>query len=346
MVRLKDIAEKVGVSISTVSRVIKDDKSRNVNQETKQKVWDAVKELGYIPNLHARNLVTNQSSHESKRRTMKIGWVADPKVAEFNPYFSNIYSGISNTLDKLNYTLINMYKDEIADESRLLKMIHESGIEGIILVDRIDEKTLKFLKKYLPVVGLDFYYSEETITVIDYDRKEAAKMAVEHLINQGHEKIGFIGGGSGPRNESLAVEKRFQGYLTAIEEAGMVSKEDWIIDTGWLLENSYEGMKKLLKEQSEIPTAMFCASDLMAIAAMRAVFEKNLKVPDDIAFIGFDNIEMAKYSTPPLTSIDIPKYEIGELAAKTIVDKVEGKLNIPIKIFLPFELIVRESSKI
>lgn len=194
-------------------------------------------------------------------------------------------------------------------------------------------------------MGLDFYYSEETITIIDYDRKEAAKMAVEHLIKQGHEKIGFIGGGAGPRNENLAVEKRFQGYLTALEEAGIEFKENWIIDTGWLLENSYEGMKKLLKEQCEIPTAMFCASDLMAIAAMRAVFENNMKVPDDIAFIGFDNIEMAKYSTPPLTSIGIPKYEIGELSAKTIVDKVEGKLNIPVKILLPFELIVRESSE-
>lgn len=344
MVRLKDIAEKVGVSISTVSRVIKDDKSRNVNQETKQKVWEAVKELGYTPNLHARSLVTSQNTIKNNKRTMKIGWIADPKVAELNPYFSYIYTGISNTLAKLNYTLINMYRNELEDESLLLKLIHETGIEGIILVDRIDEKTLTFLKRYLPVVGLDFYYSEEEITIIDYDRKEAAKMAVGHLIGRGHEKIGFIGGGSGVKNENLAVEKRFQGYLSAIEEAGIARIDDWIIDTGWLLEKSYEGMKKLLKEQREIPTAMFCASDLMAIAAMRAVFENNMKVPDDIAFIGVDNIEMAKYSTPPLSSIDIPKYEIGELAAKTIVDMVEGKLNIPIKILLPFELIVRDSS--
>ena len=120
--------------------------------------------------------------------------------------------------------------------------------------------------------------------------------------------------------------------------------KEWVINTGWHLEKSYEEMKKLLKRQGSLPTAMFCASDLMALPAMRAVLKNDMKIPDDIAFIGFDNIELAKYSTPPLTSINIPKYEMGEIAAKTIIDMVENRLNLPVKILLPFELIIRESS--
>nr|WP_280518610.1 substrate-binding domain-containing protein [Lederbergia wuyishanensis] len=261
-----------------------------------------------------------------------------------NPYFSNIFTGIDDTLSKLNYTLVNVYEDELKDQARLHKMVHESEIEGLILVDKIDEEIINFINTYLPIVGLDFFYSEESITIIDYDRIRAAKKAVEHLVEKGHRKIGFIGGGTGEKNESLSSEKRYQGYRLGIEEAGINLQEKWIINTKWSLDNSYEGMKKLLEAEQDLPTAMFCASDLMAIAAMRAVHEHNMKIPDDIAFVGIDNIEMSKYSNPPLTTINIPKYEIGELAAKTIIDKVEGKLNLPVKILLPFELIIRESS--
>lgn len=104
-------------------------------------------------------------------------------------------------------------------------------------------------------------------------------------------------------------------------------------------------MNKLIKESPKhLPTAMFCASDMMAIAAMRAVIENNMEIPNDIAFIGIDNIEMSKYSTPPLTTIDIPKYELGEMVAKTIIDQVEKRVKLPIRILLPYQLVKREST--
>ncbi|TDL64766.1 LacI family transcriptional regulator [Rhodococcus qingshengii] len=348
MVKLKDIAEYVGVSISTVSRVIQSDPTRNVNSETKRKVWDAVKELGYTPNQNARNLVTN-NQQKSRKRTMKIGWVADYKIIEMYPYYASMLNGVSDYLDHSEYTLVNINKEVLQHDPLLHKTIHESGIEGLILFDIIDESIMEYASEFIPIVGLDFSYSNKNmnISVVDFDREEAGVMAVNHLIQKGHKKIGFLGGGIGGQFENLQEESRYKGYHKAMKAAGLIIQPEWTGNTKWSMENSYAFMAKLLEECSDhLPTAMFCASDMMAIAAMRAVFEHNLRIPEDIAFIGLDNIEMSKYSSPPLSTIDIPKYEMGELAAKTIIDRIEGKIRLPIKIHVPFELVIRESSKI
>ncbi|WP_419955390.1 LacI family DNA-binding transcriptional regulator [Neobacillus niacini] len=345
MIRLKDIAEHVGVSISTVSRVIQNDQTRNVNSETKAKIWEAVKELGYIPNQHARNLVTNKQE-KNNTRTMKIGWVANPKQAETNPYFATIYTGIRDSLSDHDYTLISITKDEIENEVLLLKTIHDLGIEGLLLIDKIEDSIIEYIQQNIPVVGLDFYYTDKNMAIIDYDREASIKMVVRHLVKQGHHDIGFIGGGH-ENFEDLHTEHRFKGFQLAMKEAGLAIQSDWVINTQWKMENSYEKMKSLIKRDPlHLPTAMVCASDLMAIAAMRAVRENNLRIPEDIAFFGVDNLEMGKYSSPQLSTIDIPKYEMGRMAAKTIMEMVEGKIKLPLKITLPFELVFRESSNI
>jgi LacI family transcriptional regulator, purine nucleotide synthesis repressor len=345
VIRLKDIAEHVGVSISTVSRVIQNDQTRNVNSETKARIWEAVKELGYIPNQHARNLVTNKQE-KNNTRTMKIGWVANPKQAETNPYFATIYTGIRDLLSDHDYTLISITKDEIENEVLLLKTIHDLGIEGLLLIDKIDDSIIEYIQQNIPVVGLDFYYTDKNMAIIDYDREASIKMVVRHLVKQGHRDIGFIGGGH-ETLEDLHAEHRFKGFQLAMEEAGLAIQPDWVINTQWKMENSYEKMKSLIKQDPlQLPTAMVCASDLMAIAAMRAVREHNLRIPEDIAFFGVDNLEMGKYSSPQLSTVDIPKYEMGRMAAKTIMEMVEGKIKLPIKITLPFELVFRESSNI
>ncbi|CAH2717356.1 HTH-type transcriptional repressor PurR [Neobacillus rhizosphaerae] len=346
MARLKDIAEYVGVSISTVSRVIQNDQTRNVNQETKAKIWEAVKELGYIPNQHARNLVTNKQK-KSNIRTKKIGWVANPTQAEINPYFAKIYTGIRDTLTANDYTLISITKDELENEALLLKTIHDLGIEGLLLIDRIDNSLIDYIQQTIPLVGLDFFYTDKNMAVVDYNREAAIKMVVQHLVGQGHQEIGFIGGGVNETFEDLHAEYRFKGYQSAMEEAGLAVRPDCVINTKWKMENSYEEMNQLIKRDStHLPTAMVCASDMMAIAAMRAVLESNLRIPEDIAFFGVDNIEMGKYSSPQLSTVEIPKYEMGRMAAKTIMEMVEEKIRLPIKLILPFELVLRESSNV
>ncbi|MET3655603.1 LacI family DNA-binding transcriptional regulator [Sporosarcina sp. FSL K6-1540] len=340
MVRLKDIAEYVGVSVTTVSRVIKNDSSRNVNPETKKKVWQAVKELGYTPNEYARHLVA--SSRQQKKRTKRIAWLASPRLAETNPYFSKIYSGISETLNSAGYTLLLLSNEDLEDEALFHQMIREKEVEGILLIDKVDEKVLLEIKDLLPVVGVDFNYSDHAISTVDYDREDAAWKAVEHLVSKGHQRIGFMGGEIGA---DMASEKRFKGFKKAMNEFGLTIDKSWVINTGWCLEQSYKSAMDLLSQPStNRPTALLCAGDLLAIAAMRAAHELGLTIPDDIGFIGIDNNEMAQYVHPSLTTISIPQYEMGVIAAKTLINQIEDHPNIDLKTLLPFKLVVRQST--
>lgn len=340
MVTLKDIAEHVGVSITTVSRVIKNDSSRNVNPETKKKVWQAVRELGYTPNEYARHLVA--SSVQEKKQTKRIAWLASPRLAESNPYFSKIYSGISEALNNAGYTLLLLSNEDLEDEAFFHQMIREKEVDGVLLIDKVDEKILLEIKDMIPVVGVDFNYSDCAISTVDYDREEAAYKAIEHLVSKGHRQIGFIGGGI---DIEMTNEKRFKGFKKAMNEFGITVEEKWIINSNWCLEQSYKSTKDLLNlPQSNRPTAILCAGDLLAIAAMRAAHELGLIIPEDIAFIGIDNNEMAQYVVPSLTTISIPQYEMGVIAAKALINQIEDNVNIALKTLLPFELLVRQST--
>lgn len=340
LVRLKDIAKHVGVSITTVSRVIKNDSSRNVNPETKKKVWQAVKELGYIPNEYARNLVA--SSVQEKKSTRRIAWLASPRLAESNPYFSKIYSGISETLNNAGYSLLLLSNEDLEDEAFFHQIIREKEVDGVLLIDKVDEEILLEIKEMIPVVGVDFNYSDHAISTVDYDREEAAFKAVEHLISKGHRHIGFIGGGI---DITMTNEKRFKGFKKAMNEFGLPIRESWIINSNWCLEQSYKATKELLNNpQNNRPTAIFCAGDLLAIAAMRAAHELDLNIPGDIAFIGIDNNDMAQYVVPSLSTISIPQYEMGVIAAKTLMNQIEDNPNIALKTLLPFELLIRQST--
>lgn len=340
---LKDIAELVGVSVSTVSRVINNDTSRHVNPDTKIKVWNAARELGYEPNESARRLVRNQK--EGPIMSKKIGCiVASTQLRDDHPYFSPILTGLNRKLVESGYSLAFIHTpEEVNTEMVLHQMIHNHYIDGLVIIgDEMDQALLDYIKATsLAVVGISA--SGSGIPLVDYDRISAAKAAVHHLIAQGHRKIGFVGG-QGHTGE-LKSEERYQGYEFALYEAGIPLDPTWIINTRWQVDKSYECMTDLLeKHQGEAPTAMFAASDLLAIPAMRAVIECNLRIPEDIAFIAMDNIDLAQYTSPPLSSVHVPKAEIGMVAAKALLDQLQGESILTTKILLPHEMILRQSS--
>ena len=341
MATLKDVAEHVGVSISTISRVVNNDASRSVNSETRRKIWDAVTLLGYQPNKTARELVKKVSS--KPEFTHRVGCIVAVSQNKYNhPYFSPILEGIERGVQEQGGELAFIHTNEdIKSPEMLHKIVQESGIVGMIIVERIDSASYEYIKRHVPfIVGVDI--SDPAISSVGYDRMHAAKYAVQHLISRGHRKIGFIGGAGLAQN--ISKEKRFLGYKEAMEEADLERRPTWILDSGWNVDTSYELMKRLLENRSDVPTAFFAASDMMAISAMRAAFESKLRVPEHIAFVSIDNIDFAQYSTPPLSTVHIPKFEIGWVAAKTLFDMSQKKYPMPIKITLPFELIVRQSS--
>lgn len=343
LIKLKDVADHVGVSISTVSRVVNNDSSRAINQETRKKIWDAINELGYHQNRIMKKVV--KSNKEQSKLEHVVGCIVTGPLNKYNhPYYSFILEGIEKGLAELGCTLAFIHTSEDAANPAILhKIIHESGIDGLILVEGIhDEKTYDYIKKNVThIVGVDL--SDHELPCLGYDRVAASKYAVEHLIEQGHKHIGFIGGPG--LAGSMELEKRFRGYKNALAEADLVYNPDWVCDSKWVIEKSYDFMEHLIHNHKEhMPTAMFVASDMMAVSAMKAVSDSGLKVPDDIAFVSLDNIEFAQYSSPPLSTIHIPKFEIGQIAAKLLIDYIQGKYNIPLKVTVPFELIIRESS--
>ena len=335
MPTLKDIAERVGVSISTVSRVLANESNRAVNSQTKQKIWDAALDLGYP---------VKPPAQEPAQAARGIGCIVSTmQDRHYHPYFSVIFEGIDKELSKNGYKLVFTHTQEDLKRPEVLREITEDPqIEGVILIEGIDSRIYSNVKKHIKhIVGIDV--SDSTIPTISYDRVEAARMAVEHLIEQGHRDIMFIGGTGLSGN--FDREKRYRGYKSALEQANLAIQPQHVLNAEWEPDNAYRLMLKFLDQPGgPLPTAVFAASDIMAMAAMRAISEKGYRIPQDFAIIGFDDNEPSRYTVPPLSTIHIPTFEIGVVAAKTMLQCIHSPYPLPIKILLPFEPMFRQSS--
>ncbi|BFH62679.1 LacI family DNA-binding transcriptional regulator [Paenibacillus azoreducens] len=335
MPTLKDIAERVGVSISTVSRVLANESNRSVNSQTKQKIWDVARDLGYP---------IKSSAQEPASAVKGIGCIVSTMQDRYyHPYFSVILDGIDKELTRNGYKIAFTRTQEDLKRPEILREVTEDPqIEGIILIEGIDKQIYDHIKKHIKhIVGIDV--SDPGIPTISYDRVEAARLAVAHLIDQGHRDIIFIGGTGLSGN--FEREKRYRGYKTALEQAGLPIHSQHVLNAEWEPDNAYQLMLKFLDQPpGRLPTAVFAASDIMAMAAMRAISEKGYRIPQDFAIVGFDDNEPSRYTVPPLSTIHIPTFEIGVVAAKTMLQCIFSPYPLPIKILLPYEPMFRQSS--
>lgn len=334
-VTLKDIAQKAGVSIATVSRVINDDKNNPVSEKTQKIVWKIVKEMGY-----------REDNNSTKNKLSKsIGYIINemPDLIE-HPYFSELIKGIEKGIEKYGYDISFSYmKKDLDNMATFHKIIAEEEADGLILIaDHIDKGKLEELKKrYQNIVIIGHIQWETNTDMIFIDGTQAVYDAVTFLVNLGHEEIGFIGGNIFDAI-SLQQEERYKGYEKALKQAGIPIKDIFVENGNWTIKGGYEAMKRIL-DSGKYPTAIFGASDLMSIGAMRVILEYDIKIPEDISIISFDNIQMAEYTHPSLTTIHIPKKELGIIGVMTLINRIEGELNLPQKIILPTKLIKRES---
>lgn len=334
---LKDIAEKAGVSISTVSRVINDDQDKPISDETRKLVWKYVKELGYSKNNRKKSI---------KRNTKKIGYILNNTPNIYNhPYFSVILNSIETELKKTGYSLgFSFAEDDIKKEAIRHQIITEEADGLIIIAEYIDEElTAKIRENFENIVSINYLQTDLKSDVICIEMKKAGYNATKFLIDKGHSRIAFIGGTLTVELPELTYESRYQGFEKAMREARLNINREWVRDGDWTLDGGYIEMKKILSS-GDLPTAVFTASDLMAIGAMRAIHESGLVVPTDISVISFDDIDMAKYTNPQLTTIHVPKEEIGRLAVKLLMDQINGNNpDFPIKVVVPTELVIRGS---
>jgi DNA-binding LacI/PurR family transcriptional regulator len=335
---LNDIADRAGVSRSTVSRVLNDD--GYVSEETRQKVKSIISELGYSPNMGARMLRT--------QRTNVIGVVIPHTFrnvfTEGDPhYFATLIQAVSASAQRRDYAPVLWmgYSDEAADsfyrrisQNRLMDglVIVASVVNEYPLIQNLLQSNIDFVMIGRPLKNAD------RINYVNVDNVQAARQAVQHLLKVGRRRIAHI---AGDMSNADAID-RVTGYKEMLQAAGIPVDEQLIVKGLFTQETGYLQMQQLLRHSPDID-GVFAGSDLIALGAIQAIQETGLRVPEDISVIGFDDLPMAKVSEPPLTTIYQPIAQKAEMATSLLMDVIEGREETPTRVSLTARLVIRES---
>lgn len=331
---IKHIAEKVGLSVSTVSRVLNGKaKKYRISAKTEKLILDTAKELDYSPNLLARGLRLN--------KTFTLGY-SIPDID--NPFFSRIADSVEKYSRKKKYSVILCDNDEDVEvEKSTVQLLADKKIDGLIIspVGQEIDHILELKKKNIPIVMIDRYFPGTGIPFVTSENFQGAYDAVKHLTNNGHKKIAVI---QGLRN-TLPIMERVRGYKQALSDAGIEVDDNLIVGDNFSEQNGYIETKLLLKK-SEPPTAIFGLSNLISFGAMRALKEEGISIPDDISLITFDNVPYLEYLATPMTAVEQQGSEIGDIATKILIDKIEADKSFESEgIFVRTKLIERNSVK-
>ncbi len=307
-VTIKDVAKKAGVSIASVSRVIND--SKPVAPETKEKILKVIEETGYKPNAMARGLKKNESG--------LIGLIT-PDME--NGTFAELVKGIESVIEKNSMNLIvSNSKGEIKRELKELHIFKEQQLDGIIFSGvKFTKEHKEYFDRYqVPTVIVSQKFPGSGLPYVDIDNFEAAYQAVKYLIENNHSKIALV---HGPLYDKSAGEERYNGYFAALEEAELAIDESFIEEGNFTIKSGYQAMEKIMAQNEELPTAVFAASDRMAIGVLDCCLDNGLQVPEDISIIGFDDIELATVVRPKLTSVRVDHSKMGEKSVELLLNK-------------------------
>jgi len=332
-----DVARLAGVSQAMVSYVLNDNTKISIPPETRQQILDAIDELGYVPNSVARSLRTN--------KTQTIACVV---VDITNPFHTVFAKGVQDVAEQQDYELVLYNTNRLATKERKsLRLLKQGRVDGVIMTSLHlrAEDFLSLLEINIPVVVqgpivMPLQVEGFPLDSVHVNDVTAACAAVSHLIERGHTRIGLIAGqeNTPPRRE------RELGYRQTLAEHNLPIDESLIRGGGFQEEGGYKSMQNLLNLSSP-PTAVFAASDLMAIGALMAIKDAGLSVPEDIAVMGFDDIPVAKLVSPPLTTIAQPLESLGRRAAQMIFDRLIGSApETGRREELPYKLVIRQST--
>ena len=325
---MKDVAERAGVSVTTVSHVL--NKTRYVTRSSVRRVENAFKSLGYQPNALARSL--------RRKETRMLGMIVPDNS---NPYFAELARSIEDACFECDYNVILCNSDEDpAKERAYLSLLTEKRVDGIVFVSSGNDRSAvqALMQHKIPVVVLDRELKGTRCDSIVVDNRLGGRQATLHLIHGNHRRIGCI---CGPKNLTSAKE-RLQGYHDALSTVRLPADPKLIEPGNFHIEGGYAAMQALLDLPNRI-TAVFASNDLMAIGALRGIAARGLRVPADVAIVGFDGIALGRYTEPPLTTVAQPIREIGKLATELVLARVNGERKQPQTHRLKTSLVVRGS---
>lgn len=330
---IKEVAQRAGVAQSTVSLVI--NKRKNVSPATREKVLRAIKELDYHPRRSARVLAT--------RKTGNIGFIlSDKHFYQAEPFYTRIFLGTEFEARKyFYYILLTTVGEEFNPRKFIPRFLVENNVDGVILTGKLSDSLIYYIAHLgIPIVLIDYLPKNGRFSSVLIDNLHGAYEAVVHLIRLGHRRIGFIGGSI----DHPSIRDRLRGYEQALDESGIPGSGNLVAkdQPDSSAADGYRATKRLLGLSSP-PTAIFATNDTMAMGTIKAARESGLQVPADLAVVGFDDIEVASHTDPPLTTMRVPKEEMGALAVRKMVEKIESGGKLSDKTLIAAELVIRGS---
>ncbi len=329
MTTIKEVAQLAGVSISTVSHVIND--TRFVSSDRRERVEQAMRDVGYMPNGVARTLRSGKSH--------TIGLMLPDSS---NPYFAEIARGIQNAAFNMGYgVLVCNTDDELEKEALYGTLLIEKQVDGVILIaaGASGAHIRALQKRGIPISVVDRDSPEADVDSVQIDNRAGGRMAAQHLLDLGHRRIGCIAG----RLEVYPSYDRVDGYWDALQTAGMPAEGALVVNSTFRAEGGYEAMCHLMA-LPQPPTAVFVCNDMMAVGATGALAHLGLRCPNDVSIVGFDDIQLVQYSNPPLTTVAQPKLEMGRQAAQLLTERMQNP-ELPIRhVLLDACLTIRQST--
>ncbi|WP_318406626.1 substrate-binding domain-containing protein [Photobacterium leiognathi] len=332
MATMKDVAKLAGVSTSTVSHVI--NKTRFVSEEISERVNKAAKELNYYaPSALARSFKVN--------RTKTIGMLVTTST---NPFFGEVVKGVERSCYQQGYSLILCNTE--GDHQRMHESINtllQKRVDGLILMcATLEGEHFDIFEHYadIPVVVMDWGPMQFTSDKIQDNSLRGGYMAAKYLIDAGHNEIGCI---TGPLDR-IQAEMRYNGYLQAMDEAGFSVEPSWVVEADFECEGGYNAFTQL-HANGTLPSALVVANDMMAMGVINAANELGIQIPEQLSIIGYDDIHIAKFMSPSLTTIHQPKYRLGQAAVETLLTRLDEPETAPRIIELEPTLVERHSVK-
>lgn len=329
---IKDIARLADVSTATVSKVV-NGKDEKISAATRMRVIKIIEDVGYVPNRIASSMVT--------KKTKTLGLII-PDIA--NPFFPELARGAEDLANKEGYTLILCNSDNsLEKEDAYIDMLQEKMVDGIIFTASSSRTEVSSALKRvrIPVItvdrDIDGLKSQKKIVV---DNEVGAYEAVTHMIDRGYKRIYHI---SGPMT-SKPAQQRYKGYLRAHEEKGLNPFENHLLSGTYTGDWGFKSVEKLISQKAQFD-GIFCGNDLIALGALKALHSQNIKVPERVGLVGYDDIYMAQMVTPELTTVNQPNYEMGYQAAQMLVGMIQGKTVKSNKDALKTKLVVRGTTR-
>ena len=332
---IKDVARDADVSIATVSLVINN--HDRISQATRKKVLKTIKKLNYYPSRSARGLVS--------RQTGNIGFIlTEEHFLRTEPFYTKIFLGTEfEARVKDYYILLATVSSSFSKGDLLPRFIVEKNFDGIVIAGKVPDALIESILGYKkPTVYVDFSPNNGDHPNVLADNLRGGQLATEHLIEYGHKNIAFIGG----EISHPSISDRLQGYKLALKKAKLDIDESLIITNDDYLsrQNGCTSAELLIDRRKDI-TAIFAANDAVAIGVMQCLKNKGIEIPDRISVIGFDDVEADLFIDPPLTTLRVPKLDMGAEAIQLILEIIKNKNVIAKKILVPVELIIRGSTK-